>query len=80
MTSVRSKTSRNGFKRRAVAGGNEDSFTERTQRGLLLEQEVHQGTVRKSASCGVRKFLAQVSELVADVVNVERGLWARNGN
>jgi hypothetical protein len=47
---------------------------------LLLEQEVHQGTVRKSASCGVREFLAQVSELVADVVNVERGLWARNGN
>ncbi len=46
---------------------------------LLLEQEVHQGPVRKSASCRVQGFLAQVSELVPVVVNAERGFKARNG-
>ncbi len=46
---------------------------------LLLEQEVHQGAVRKATSCPVRGFIVQVSELVSDVVNAERRLRARNG-
>ena len=46
---------------------------------LLLEQEVHQGAVRKATSCPVRGFIVQVSELASDVVNAERKFRARNG-